>query len=149
MIYCCLAGWHGTDTRGGGDAVTPWLTCHCPPSPASHNAGGGAWGAEDSLLTWAEQVCFAEELPQNCICWDKSWIRLEGLLYGCFWPKLGCIIIPLLCGTGVSPGSSWRLRERTDCNQGSARKMALKTQVSGRNFLRECNKSVPPCPKTD
>lgn len=70
------------------------------------------------------------------LCWDKSWLRLEALLYGCFWPKSGCINSPMACGTGIGPESSWMLGERMGRSWGPARKMAVKMQlVSVGNFL--------------
>jgi len=36
-----------------------------PSAPASHDTGRDVRGADGGLLTWAEQLHFAEELPQN------------------------------------------------------------------------------------
>lgn len=48
----------------------------------------------------------------------------------------------------IGTGSSWRFEERMGCNSGSARKGALKTQLTSvGKFLQECNRSVPPQPR--
>lgn len=89
------------------------------------------------------------------LCRDKSW--LEGLLWGCsgcFWPKIGCLNSLVAHGTAASRGSSWRLGERIGWMQaglsqrsGFKKKKKKRQFASGGNFLRECNRPGPPCPR--
>lgn len=95
-----------------------------------------------TVFTWVQHVPFAEKLPYTL------WIRLEGLLSLYIWPKLDCQNRLMAYRIGIGAGSSWRLEESMGCNWGSARKVALKTQLTSvGNSLKECNRSVPPQPR--
>lgn len=86
--------------------------------------------------------------PLQRSCPKPSGSGWKGLLSLQVWPKLGCKNRLMACRIAIGTGSSWRLEERMGCNWGSAKKVALKTQLTSvGNILQQCNRFVQPQPR--